>query len=79
MSIYAGKGVKIRCPKCRSESFVLTETIEEHVLYEVTEGKMPDCATDHIPGGVLGLSAECNACNHVWKPRGRALGDVVVE
>lgn len=79
MSIYEGKEVRIRCPKCRSESFVLTETIEEHVFYEVTAGKMPSCALDHQPGMVLGLSARCSACNHIWKPRGRSLDDVVNE
>lgn len=80
MSIYAGMRLRTRCPKCRSDSFELIETYEENVIFEIKGGVMPEKATDHHPGSIIGVYAKCGACEHRWKPRGaKSLTDLVVE
>lgn len=79
MSIFAGQLCKLRCPKCRSSSYELAETIPEDVIYTVVNGVMPDEATDHRPGDPVALHASCMNCDHHWKPRGVSLQDVVIE
>ncbi|KAF7963492.1 hypothetical protein AWV80_09040 [Cupriavidus sp. UYMU48A] len=50
MTIFAGKRLKVRCPRCKGKSFELSETCEESILFTVENGVMPKEATDHIPG-----------------------------
>ena len=76
---YAGERVKLKCPACRSASFELTETMEENVIYEVVDGVMPQCATDHEPGGGISLSAICSECGHKWRPRATLLSEVIAD
>lgn len=76
---YAGERVKLRCPVCRSASFELTETMEENVIYEVVDGVMPQCATDHEAGGGICLSAQCSKCSHKWRPRATLLSEVIAD
>ena len=74
---FAGQSVKLRCPNCRSASLQLVETIEEHVIYDVVNGVMPQEATDHEAGSAIGLAAECAKCSHKWRPRATLLSEVL--
>lgn len=76
-SEFAGKRVTLRCPKCKSTNFQLTEVVEENVIYEVVNGVMPANATDHEPGCGICLAARFSGCGHEWKPRATLLGNVV--
>lgn len=78
-TIYAGLKVKAKCPKCKSRDFKTVEVFEEIVICSVRNGVFPDQADDHQPGGIVGVSCECDKCGHMWKPRGaKSLGDIVV-
>jgi len=66
MTMYAGRRLKMRCPRCKGNSFELFETYEEAVAFTVEAGVMPESATDHIPGSIIGLSAKC----HTWRQTG---------
>lgn len=80
MTIFAGKRLKVRCPRCKGKSFELSETCEESILFTVENGVMPKEATDHVPGAITGVSATCAACNHSWTPRGaKSIDDLVIE
>lgn len=74
---FAGERVTLRCPACRATSFLLTETMEELVHYEIVDGVMPDAATDHEVGGAIRLDAVCRKCGHAWAPRAKLLGQVI--
>ena len=75
----AGEKVRTKCPKCRSTNFLLTEIVEELVIMEVKHGVIPNEASDHQPGSVIGLSATCSACGHTWRPRAKMVEDLVSE
>ncbi len=78
MSIYAGKPVTTRCPKCQSTNFRTMEVYEEIVTCSVQDGIFPKEADDHTPGRILGISCECDRCGHGWRPRGaKSLSDII--
>jgi len=58
----------MRCPKCGSSSFDLTEVFEEVETREVVNGVVAKEAIDHQPGGLLSASCTCR-CGHHWTPR----------
>lgn len=75
--LHAGARVKLCCPQCKSQTFELSETIEEVFHFEVVEGVMPADASDRSAGAILHLSAQCRKCGHRWKPRAKALDQVI--
>lgn len=75
--LHAGARVKLCCPKCKSQTYELSETIEEVYHFAVIDGVMPADASDRSPGEILGLSAQCRKCGHSWKPRAKALDQVI--
>jgi len=78
-SMFADKKINLRCPKCKSASFQLSECVEEFVYYDVVDGLMPKHATDHEAGGSIELGATCSKCSHKWTPRSKSLSGVVQE
>lgn len=65
----------MRCPKCKSTSFELSETFEETEIREVREGVASKERLDHFAGRVLGYSCECG-CGHRWVPRNKSVDEL---
>lgn len=77
-SIFGGQEVKARCPKCRSRDFHTIEVFELAVISSVKNGVFPDSSEDQEPGGIIGISCDCDKCRHRWVPRGaKSLGDII--
>jgi hypothetical protein len=75
---FAGKRAKVKCPKCKSNSFETHEVFENVVVISIKNGIFPDRADDHVAGGILGISCKCDSCGHRWTPRGaKTLRDIV--
>jgi hypothetical protein len=50
---------------------VVAETIEEHHLYQVSDGVLQRSeAIDHEAGSILSVTCTCDDCRHLWRPRG---------
>lgn len=64
--------ISARCPACRSNSFELTETLEENEIREVRDGILLEERVDHEAGGHIGWFARC-ACGHSWVPRASSI------
>lgn len=62
----------LRCPKCRSRSFNLTEETAAFKVWAVVDGgtDLNDAFSDF--DRTLGIYCRCAACGHGWKPRGKS-------
>lgn len=73
---------KSRCPKCRSSTLLITETIEAFTEFSVVKGRLNREGGIHEFGGWIGrLMGKCIPCGHSWKFRRGAtqIEDVVTE
>lgn len=59
----------LRCPKCSSREFELTESMEALTTFEVRNGLVNRQAGIHEFGSYFALNGRCNACFHSWKIR----------
>ena len=58
----------MRCPRCRSTTFLLIEIFEEEQTRTVVDGQASrEC--NRWPGGLLRTECRCTACEHAWLPR----------
>jgi hypothetical protein len=58
----------VRCPRCRSRTLDLTETVECTTTWSVKNGVLDINEGFHEPGCITGVEAEC-VCGHHWKLR----------
>jgi hypothetical protein len=61
--------VACRCPRCRSTTLELTETIDAYTHWEVVDGRMNMKAGILEPGQPSSLTAICRRCSHQWSLR----------
>lgn len=65
---YIGES-KIKCPKCKSNSIDVYETIEVTTLFEVTDGTMRRVPFSDEFGRFVRVDATCKKCGHSFIPR----------
>lgn len=62
--------LRLSCPKCKSQDYMLVEVAEINTIFEVRNGVKPREAVDNEPGSIVRVECECTKCSHHWKPRG---------
>ena len=67
---FAPAVTRIRCPRCKSRTLQLTETIEATTSWDVVNGALNMQGGIHEFGGAISLHATCCRCGHLWRPRG---------
>lgn len=63
--------LKIKCPKCKSLDFEVTETWKGHsISWEANDGRIdPDDGNMEV-GDAYRVDCVCNKCKHTWRVRG---------